>query len=79
MQKYAQPAMQTNDAAKVGAVLEQIAKMAPPGAYPKWETISADGAAAGKSGDFAAAKASCRTCHDAYKAKYKNDDRARRI
>jgi len=79
MQKNAQPAMATNDAAKVGAVLEQIAKMTPPGAYPKWEKISLDGAAAGKSGDFAAAKASCRTCHEEYKSKYKNDDRARKI
>ena len=79
MQKNAQPAMQSNDAAKVGAVLEQIAKMTPPGAYPKWEKISIDGAAAGKSGDFGAAKASCRTCHEEYKAKYKADDRARKI
>ncbi len=79
MQKNAQPAMQSNDAAKVGVVLEQIAKMTPPGAYPKWEKISVDGAAAGKSGDYGAAKASCRTCHEEYKSKYKNDDRARKI
>lgn len=79
MQKNANPAVQSGDAAKVGAVLEQIGKMTPPAGYPNWEKISADGAAAGKSGDFTAAKASCRTCHDQYKAKYKTDDRGRSI
>ena len=78
MQKNATPAVQSGDAAKVGAVLEQIAKLGPSG-YANWERISKDGAAAGKSGDFAAATAACRTCHEQYKQKYKSEMRDRKI
>ena len=78
MQKNANTAIQSGDAAKVGLALEQTAALAPSG-YPNWQQISNDGAAAGKSGDFVAAKAACRTCHDQYKAKYKTEMRDRKI
>jgi soluble cytochrome b562 len=55
-----------------------MAKMAPPG-YSNWVSISNDGAKAAKAGNLDAAKASCRTCHDQYKAKYRSEMRDRKI
>ena len=43
---------------------------APPG-MPNWESIAKTGAAKAAAGDVAAAKASCKSCHDQYKARYK--------
>ncbi len=39
--------------------------------YPEWNAISDDGIKAAKGGDMAAAKASCKACHDKYKNAYK--------
>ena len=51
---------------------------APPG-YTNWASIAKDGAKAARAGDLTAAKASCRTCHDQYKDKYKTEMRTRKI
>ncbi len=78
MKANANPAVATGDTAKIGESLEKMAKMGPPG-YSNWASISLDGAKAAKAGNLDAAKASCRTCHDQYKAKYRAEMRDRKI
>jgi len=54
--------------------LALVAAKPPPGtAYPKWVEMSKAGAAAAGKQDLAGVKASCKTCHDAYKESYKKD------
>lgn len=54
---------------QVAAALDRLAAAAPAG-YTNWASISRDGAAAAKAGEWTAVKASCRGCHDQFKAKY---------
>ncbi len=70
MKDNANPAVSAGDLPGLATALTQISKMGPPG-YPNWSKIASDGAAAAQSGDLAGAKASCRTCHDQYKDKFK--------
>jgi cytochrome c553 len=72
------PAMGASDTAALAVALDKAATYAPPG-YANWASIAKDGAKAAKGGDLAAAKASCRTCHDQYKTKYKAEMRTRKI
>ena len=58
-------------------VFAQIANMAPDAGFPHWASISRDGARAARAGQYDAAKAACRACHDQYKDKYKRDLRTR--
>ncbi|MBX3206414.1 MAG: hypothetical protein KF764_15175 [Labilithrix sp.] len=78
MKAHANPPVMTNDLPGLATALDKIAAFGPPG-YDNWASISKDGAAAARSGDLAAAKASCRSCHDQYKQKYKTEIRARKI
>ncbi len=78
MKANVNPAMAASDTPKLGEALEKIAKLGPPG-YPNWVSISMDGAKAARSGNLDGAKASCRTCHDQYKAKYRNELRDRKL
>lgn len=72
------PPSLSGDTAALGAALEKAAAFAPPG-YTNWASISNDGAKAAKAGDLAAAKASCRSCHDQYKKKYQAELRTKKI
>ncbi len=78
MKAHANPPVMQNDLPALAAALDEIVRFAPPG-YTNWESIAKDGAAAARSGDMAAAKASCRSCHDQYKQRYKTEMRARKI
>ena len=69
---------QSGMAPALATALEQMQKFAPAG-YTNWVSISKDGAKAAKAGDLAGAKASCRSCHDQYKNKYKTEMRDRKI
>ena len=71
-------AVASGDLPALATALDKSATFAPPG-YTNWVSIAKDGAKAAKGGDLAAAKASCRTCHDQYKTKYKAEMRARKI
>ena len=42
-----------------------------------WAAIATAGASAAKSGDFAAARKACKTCHKAFRNKYKATFRTR--
>lgn len=72
------PAVSANDLPALATALDKIVTFAPAG-YTNWASIAKDGAKAARAGDMTAAKASCRTCHDQYKDKYKKEMRARKI
>ena len=78
MKSNANPPVMSGNLPALAVALEKMQAFAPPG-YTNWVSISKDGAAAAKSGDLAAAKQSCRTCHEQYKQKYKTEMRARKI
>lgn len=78
MKEHANPPVTANDAARLATALDEMVAFAPPG-YTNWVSIAKDGAAAARSGDVAAAKASCRSCHDQYKGQYRTELRARKI
>jgi cytochrome c553 len=50
--------------------LDLVSSKPPSGDYPKWAAMAKDGSAAAAKEDLANVKASCKLCHDAYKAKY---------
>jgi hypothetical protein len=52
---------------------EFVAGKAPSGEYGDWTKIATSGSGAAAKQDLAAVKASCKQCHDSYKAKYKKD------
>jgi hypothetical protein len=78
MKANTNPAIASNDLPALAAALDKTATMAPLG-YSNWASIAKDGAKAAKAGDMTAAKASCRSCHDQYKTKYKAELRGRKI
>ena len=78
MKTNTNPAIASNDLPALATALDKTVSFAPAG-YGNWASIAKDGAKAAKAGDMTAAKASCRTCHDQYKAKYKADLRGRKI
>jgi len=80
MKENTNAAMVKPDLPALAIALDKTVTFAPPGGgYPNWVSISKDGAAAARSGDKEAAKASCRGCHDQYKKKYQTEMRARKI
>ena len=70
------PATSSGDAEKIAKGLDYIAAKPPPG-MGNWSSIAKSGAAKAKAGDIDGAKASCKTCHDQYKDKYKTSMRDR--
>ncbi len=71
-------AVASSDLPALAIALDKTVALGPAG-YTNWASIAKDGAKAAKAGDLTGAKASCRTCHDQYKAKYKADLRGRKI
>ena len=53
--------------------LEFVAGKVPAADYDKWAEISKAGAAAAAKQDLKAVKASCKSCHDTYKERYKKE------
>jgi hypothetical protein len=70
------PAAANGDAAALKTALTYVAGHAPPG-FDKWTAIATEGATAAGKGDVDGAKKGCKTCHDLYKAKYKEEMRDR--
>ncbi len=60
-----------NPNAGLAAALDKVAATNPDPSWTTWTTIAKQGADAARKGDVAGAKASCKGCHDGYKAKYK--------
>jgi hypothetical protein len=75
----------SGDMAALATDFDKVAKIAPDpkwnGADAKasWDAISKAGQAAAKAGDAAAVKAACKSCHDAFKDKYKAQFRTKAV
>ena len=78
MKANTNPAIASQDFAGLATALDKVATFAPAG-YTNWASIAKDGAKAARASDMTATKASCRTCHDQYKDKYKKELRTRKI
>jgi len=75
MEHNVQQPMEAGDLAAVAKGLTRAAKLAPDASWNAgptgWSTIAQRGADAAAAGDEAAAKATCKACHKAFRAKYK--------
>lgn len=63
----------------VGRALARVIALSPDPSWAGWVEAVNAGAAASKNKDIAGLKASCKSCHDAYKEKYKSLYRARAV
>jgi hypothetical protein len=70
------PSVSAADFPALATALDKAATLGPPG-YTNWVSIAKDGAKAARAQDMTATKASCRTCHEQYKEKFKKDTAAR--
>jgi cytochrome c556 len=73
--------LEAQDAAKLVAAFERVARMSPDPAWnsaaPSWSALSRQGAAAAKTADFSAAQATCKSCHRAFRKPFKALHRAK--
>jgi hypothetical protein len=83
MEKNMDANVEKHDTKALAAAFEKAAGFAPD---PKWNDgasgwskIAKDGATAAKSGDLAAAKKTCKTCHKAWRNKYKKEFRLKPV
>ena len=69
--------------AEVDALFEKVTKFNPDPKWdtenPSWSGISKAGADAAKAGDLAGAKAQCKSCHKAFREKYKSTFRMKPV
>ena len=79
MRKNVASALASNDAASLSIALEKAAKLTPDPAWASWVSAANSGAEAAKKGDIAGARAACKTCHDAWRATYREQFRMRPI
>ncbi len=71
-------AMAAGDLPTLAKSLDKAATMSPDPSWT-WAAIAKTGADAARKGDTAGAKASCKSCHDAYKDKYKAQFRTKAV
>jgi hypothetical protein len=71
-------AMSAQDFDALAKALDKVVTFAPAG-YSNWASIARDGASAARSQAVDGVKASCRSCHNQYKDKYKKEMRDRPI
>jgi hypothetical protein len=67
--------MKPADFKSVGANLTKVAGKSPGAGYPNWASIANAGAKAAGSNDLAGVKGACKSCHDQYKKKFKDENR----
>lgn len=83
MEKNMDPAVEKNDTKALEKAFEKAAGFAPDPKWNEgadgWSKIAKEGAAAAKSGDMAAAKKTCKTCHKAWRDKYKAEHRMKPV
>lgn len=79
MRKNVAAALAANDSAALSVALERAAALSPNPAWASWGSAASSGAAAAKKGDIAGARAACKTCHDAWRASYRDQFRMRPI
>jgi cytochrome c556 len=76
MKANASPAMTSQNYDALADMLDQTVAFAPAG-YAHWASIARDGADAARVQNLDAVKASCRSCHNQYRGRYKAEMRAR--
>ncbi|MFS8070645.1 MAG: hypothetical protein ACMG6S_30130 [Byssovorax sp.] len=79
MRKNVASALAAIDPAALSVALEKAAKLSPNPAWASWGSAASSGAEAAKKGDIAGARAACKTCHDAWRASYRDQFRMRPI
>jgi hypothetical protein len=79
MRKNVASALASNDAAALSVALDKAAKLTPDPAWASWVTAASSGAEAAKKGDIAGARAACKTCHDTWRATYREQYRMRPV
>lgn len=83
MESNLQAAVEAGDLARLATGLEKAATFAPDPTWNQgetsWEKIAKEGAAKAKAGDLAGARASCKSCHTAWRKKYKAQFRDRAL
>lgn len=79
MEKEMDPLVEKGDLKALAVAFEKVSKMSPDPKWnagdPSWAGISKAGADAAKKGDMAEAKAQCKSCHKAFRNKYKTSFR----
>jgi hypothetical protein len=70
MKRVMAPASSSRDPDALSKALAYVAAHVPPG-FSTWAAIANDGGAKAAAGNIDDAKASCKQCHDTYKARYK--------
>jgi hypothetical protein len=76
MRDNAAKAILAKDFGALEQAFTSIAAMAPAEGFPNWASIAKDGAAATHVLHLDAVKATCRSCHQQYREKYKKERRA---
>lgn len=83
MEDNMQHAVESDDLPGLAKALTRAATLAPDPSWNAgaqgWSTIAKGGATAATAGDLASAKQACKTCHKAWRAKYKEQFRLRAI
>ena len=85
MRQNMAPANSSGDMAALATDFDRVAKLSPDpkwngsDAKANWDAIAKGGQAAAKANDAAAVKAACKSCHDAFKDKYKAQFRTKAV
>jgi hypothetical protein len=85
MRQNMAPANASGDMPALAASLDKASTFAPDASWngkdakANWDAIAKAGAAAARANDAAAVKASCKTCHDTFKEKYKDKFRTKPV
>jgi cytochrome c553 len=61
----------SGDMGSLGAAFDHVATLSPDPSWAVWAQAASAGSTAAKNKDSAGVKAACKTCHDAFKDKYK--------
>lgn len=83
MEKNMDPATEKNDLKALAAAFEKVAGWAPDASWnsgdTSWQAIAKEGAALANKGDMAGAKKQCKSCHKAWRDKYKASFRTKPV
>ena len=78
MKKHVKASLKAGEFEKVAAALEKVSGVAPKG-YDEWSGFAKSAAKAANSKDGAAIKKACKTCHDKYEDKFKEEHRTDKL
>jgi cytochrome c556 len=83
MENEMQPAYDKEDLRALEALLTKVVAFAPDPKWNEgaqgWSKIASEAAAKAKAGDFKAVQTSCKSCHTAWRKKYRAEHRPRAL